>query len=863
MKKIAFILFGIFLITNQIHAQFTLTDSLKAYYPFNNNANDESGNGNDGTVDEAVITTDRFNNANSAYDFDGVNDVINSNYTNQKNSANTYCVWIKHDAIAGNDWIISENEGTSVNSGIDLYIESTGKLVYSCSNGLSQNIFVITSSQLIENNCWYYITASWNGTTETNSAKLHINGILEGQATPGGLESDDIIHTTKIGHFGTGKTDEGFDGEIDDIRIYNRVLDSSEIDSLYHEGSWPAVAHWNFDEGSGTAVSDLTSNGNDGTLSGIDWGTGYDGTAALLFDEVNDEVVVNHDASLDFGTDNFTVEAIVKTDGTPSQNSTDHNSLTICAKYNSSNVGFVFDILTSSHPDNPGKVYFNLNGIDYLTSKTSVIDNEWHHIAAMRFSGDSLAIYIDHILDTVCLISTVNVSNSINLKIGHESRTFGGPTQWTFNGSIDEVRLSKSSLGPNQLLPFSKAESDSTLVAYYPFNNNANDESGNGHDGTVNGASITTDRFENANSAFSFDGVTSTITVSSLDTTFKSLTFWFLPSQEIYSSQGAGLLQNSGPSGIFIGNASTNFNNELITYISSGTANSYFWTDTDLGLDKINNEWYQMVIMWDEVNSNYNLYLNNIDYGLAQIFGSPSELKATNLEIGVYGSGYFDGKIDDIHVYTRALFESEISQLYANYYPPDTLIAEPGDKQVTLSWDTTGWENLDKVYIYRDLALHDSVNITSISDTSYTDLNLINYQEYSWFIRSKDDWGNMSISSDTITTFPCEIVTDYDGNAYKTTKIGDQIWMAENLNSTHYADGTPLVDGIGAGDISGDYTTKYYFYYNDDSATYAGTYGALYTWAAVMNGASSSDNNPSGVQGVCPDDWHLPGDVEW
>ena len=76
-------------------------------------------------------------------------------------------------------------------------------------------------------------------------------------------------------------------------------------------------------------------------------------------------------------------------------------------------------------------------------------------------------------------------------------------------------------------------------------------------------------------------------------------------------------------------------------------------------------------------------------------------------------------------------------------------------------------------------------------------------------------------------------VTDFDGNVYQTVVIGNQIWMKENLNSTHYTDGTPLVDGAGAGDITGDYTTKYYFWYDDDSATYADTYGALYTWAAA------------------------------
>ena len=54
---------------------------------------------------------------------------------------------------------------------------------------------------------------------------------------------------------------------------------------------------------------------------------------------------------------------------------------------------------------------------------------------------------------------------------------------------------------------FAQINIDSGLVAHYPFNGNANDESGNGNDGTVNGATLTTDRFGNANKAYSFDGV--------------------------------------------------------------------------------------------------------------------------------------------------------------------------------------------------------------------------------------------------------------------------------------------------------------------------------------------------------------------
>lgn len=105
-------------------------------------------------------------------------------------------------------------------------------------------------------------------------------------------------------------------------------------------------------------------------------------------------------------------------------------------------------------------------------------------------------------------------------------------------------------------------------------------------------------------------------------------------------------------------------------------------------------------------------------------------------------------------------------------------------------------------------------------------------------------------------------VTDYDGNTYNTVQIGNQCWMKENIAATHYSDGTALVDGTEAGDISRDYTTKYYFAYANNESN-VDTYGRLYTWAAIMNGAASSETNPSGVQGICPSGWHVPSDAEW
>jgi len=89
-------------------------------------------------------------------------------------------------------------------------------------------------------------------------------------------------------------------------------------------------------------------------------------------------------------------------------------------------------------------------------------------------------------------------------------------------------------------------------------------------------------------------------------------------------------------------------------------------------------------------------------------------------------------------------------------------------------------------------------------------------------------------------------VTDIDGNEYVTVIIGDQEWMAENLRVT--------------GDAEGNDITRYCY---DNDPDWCDLYGGLYTWNTAMNGESSSSENPSGVQGICPTGWHVPSDAEW
>lgn len=113
--------------------------------------------------------------------------------------------------------------------------------------------------------------------------------------------------------------------------------------------------------------------------------------------------------------------------------------------------------------------------------------------------------------------------------------------------------------------------------------------------------------------------------------------------------------------------------------------------------------------------------------------------------------------------------------------------------------------------------------------------------------------------NDTAGTF----TDSRDGNEYNWVKIGDQVWMAENLAYL------PSVNPVASG--SEDAAGSYYYVYGYDGANVADakatanytSYGALYNWTAAMAGESSSTSNPSGIQGVCPSGWHLPSDAEW
>ncbi|MBK8496098.1 MAG: LamG domain-containing protein [Chitinophagaceae bacterium] len=128
--------------------------------------------------------------------------------------------------------------------------------------------------------------------------------------------------------------------------------------------------------------------------------------------------------------------------------------------------------------------------------------NNWKHWV-VTVNGSTIKMYLDGVL-----VQTDNVYSGATYK---QVAVLGGliyitgldPYGYYYKGKLDDVRIYDDAITDAQVLQLYKNESTG-MAAYYPFNGNANDESGNGNNGTVNGATLTTDRFGIANKAYNF-----------------------------------------------------------------------------------------------------------------------------------------------------------------------------------------------------------------------------------------------------------------------------------------------------------------------------------------------------------------------
>lgn len=206
----------------------TLQTGLIAYYPFNGNANDGSGNGNNGTVNGATLTTDRFNNLNSAYSFNGSSYITVNNSTSlQIGTKYSVAFWFTVAGPSSSDWMGVVTKASASHSGdagprIMLHQPgNVGPILY----------FGGGASIALNTNQWYFGTL----VSTADSIKLFLNGVETSSSSFWWSWTFSNSNPVTIG--GLNGTFGGYNlnGKIDDIRIYNRALSEAEILSLKNE----------------------------------------------------------------------------------------------------------------------------------------------------------------------------------------------------------------------------------------------------------------------------------------------------------------------------------------------------------------------------------------------------------------------------------------------------------------------------------------------------------------------------------------------------------------------------------------------------------------------------------------------------
>jgi hypothetical protein len=204
-----------------------------AYFPFTQNAHDESGNGYDGSVQGASLISDRFGAAGFAYAFDGMNDEIVMRDTTNLNLSSgglTLCAWV---ALTGNNidqHVVSKHVCGSPNGYIIAVYEN--KPFFFVGGDIR---LLMATDPLPTDGSWHSIVGTFDGEVQ----RLYVDGLLVGTLAKAYTTLNDA--PLKVGRYtgGAGCYTPGyFFGYIDDVRVYSRALTTNEVVALY-AFEWP------------------------------------------------------------------------------------------------------------------------------------------------------------------------------------------------------------------------------------------------------------------------------------------------------------------------------------------------------------------------------------------------------------------------------------------------------------------------------------------------------------------------------------------------------------------------------------------------------------------------------------------------
>jgi hypothetical protein len=652
-----------------------------AYWPFDEGNGtvvyDQSVNKNDGNIISGSWVDGI---SGKALDFDGVNDYIQipSDNSLSFNADFTLAMWIKHSGAAesnnGDGWrMISRQTHT------DLYHIRIADSSSNVKNGLVEMEirdegprYEVTSQTNVTDGSWYYIVGLRSG----DEIKVYVNGELEGTANATSAPLTPGVDL-QIGRIAMSDRDY-FDGLIDEISMYNYALSDEEIEQNYEDlkpiinKTEEMVAHWPFDEGTGSVAYDQSGNNNDGNIISGSWVNGISGKA-LDFDGVNDYVQIPSDNSLSFNAD-FTLAMWIKHSGAAESNGIGGGWRMISRQTHTDL--YHIRIADSSSNVKNGLVEMEIRDegpLYEVTSQTNVTDGSWYYIVGLR-SGDEIKVYVNGELEGKANATSAPLTPDVDLQIGRIAMS----DREYFDGIIDEISMYNYALSDEEIEQnyedmkpiINKTEE---LVAHWPFDENTGsvvyDHSGNNNDGDIISASWV-DGINN--SALGFNGTNDYVDVptsTSLDITGEiTIEAWI-------KAKGSSKYYAIVDKYRYTGGLTYGYT----LYLTDGVLRLSIYSGSNgfgdlIGVADLRDDtWHHVVGEWD--GTKISVYVDgeweeSVNWSYAPS-STTNDLGIGKRLSGWGGNMYFDGIIDEVSIYNYALSDETIKERYNGSEPDD------------------------------------------------------------------------------------------------------------------------------------------------------------------------------------------------
>ncbi len=676
--------------------------SLKGYWSFNGQdmsggySFDRSGAGNTGSLYNSPTIARGI--LGQALDFDAVNDYVATADSSSLDIGDTDDLtlsgWFYRDTFTGSNGLIAKRSGFATGDvGYIAYIDATtDQLIFQISDGT--DVYTITSSSTFTATGWHHFAVVWDQDSATNS-EIYIDGTAD-KATDSGTIGNIGDLSNALGVYVGARSDGSalFDGRIDEARVYKRALSATDIKSLYDQGSADRAnssasqnqgtgrldsglaGYWALDDGSGISATDRSTNAATGALTnGPTWTTGQIG-GAVTFDNTDDYISIPDSDNLDVGdTDDLTLMGWFNRTATGSADGIVFKRAGTLAANN----GYSVHIANTDD-----KLTFEVSdGTDEysLASTTTFTSSGWHHFAVVwdQDSPTNSEIYIDGRADNATDTGTIgnigSIANATVLAIGAAT-----DASLVFNGSLDELRVYRRTLTPGEIAETYRLTTptgtDNGLKGYWSFNGQdvrstlAYDRSGAGNDGTLTLGPVPA--IGKIGQSLNFDGSDDYVSVNDADsldigdTDDLTLVGWFY--RDTFTTDDVLMAKRNTTLAASAG---------YIAYLESTSDKIYF--EVSDGTDEYQlvstatfatAGWNHFAIVWDQDSAaNSEIYVNGVadsavDTGTIGSIGDLSNTRPFGLGVTSLAAGPYDGRIDEMRMYKRALSAAEIAALY-------------------------------------------------------------------------------------------------------------------------------------------------------------------------------------------------------